>query len=410
MKDNRVFVDVAVIGGGAAGLIASAVAAERGRKTLLIEKNDRTGRKILITGKGRCNVTNNCSSEEMIRAVPVNGKFLYSAFHEFSPADTMELFESLGVRLKTERGGRVFPESDKARDIADALLKNAKRNGVEFLFSPALKIEKKEDFLIYTDDTVVEAESVIIATGGKSYPLTGSTGDGYAFAETLSHTVNPPRPALIPMVTKEKDAAKMQGLSLKNVKLSLIHNDKKKPVYEEIGEMLFTHFGFSGPLVLTASCYINDEPKNYKVSVDLKPGLNEEKLDLRLLRDFSENINKSLRNVLPLLLPAKAIPVVLSRSGLSGEEKVNCISAEDRKKLLKTVKNLSFEIEDLRPIEEAIITRGGVSVGEIDPKTMQSKFVKGLYFAGEVIDVNAFTGGYNLQIAFSTGVKAGKNA
>ena len=410
MTPNKITTDVAVIGGGAAGLIAAAEAAKRGRRTLLIEKNQRTGRKLLITGKGRCNVTNNCSAEELMRSVPVNGKFLYSAFSLFSSEDTINLFESLGVPLKTERGGRVFPLSDKAMDIADALLNNAKKSGVKFLFSPAKNIEKKEDlFCITTDEAEISAQSVIIATGGKSYPLTGSTGDGYIFAEKFSHTIVPPRAALIPLITKEKDAAEMQGLSLKNVSLKLIREDKKKPLYEDIGEMLFTHFGISGPMVLTASCYIEDGAK-YKVSIDLKPGLSIEKLDARLLRDFSENSNKSLRNILPLLLPSKMIPVILKRACLSGEIRANSISSEERKKLIEVIKNLTFEIEDSRPIEEAIITRGGISVREIDPKTMQSKITEGLFFAGEVIDVNAFTGGYNLQIAFSTGFKAGQNA
>lgn len=409
MTPNKIKTEVAVIGGGAAGLIAAAEAAKRGRKTLLIEKNSRTGRKLLITGKGRCNLTNNRPVEELMSSVVGNGKFLYSAFSSFSPEDTMNLFESLGVSLKTERGGRVFPVSDKAMDIADALLNYAKKSGVKFLFSPAERIEKEDLFYITTRETEVIAESVIIATGGKSYPLTGSSGDGYLFAKSLSHSVVPPRAALIPLITKEKDAAEMQGLSLKNVKLSLIKEGKKKPVFEDMGEMLFTHFGVSGPLVLTASCYI-DTINDFSISIDLKPALTPEKLDMRIVRDFSENPNKSLRNILPLLLPSKMIAVVLKRAELTGEEKANSISAEKRRKLIETIKNLTFKIEGTRPIEEAIITSGGVSLKEIDPKTMQSKLVSGLFFAGEVIDAHAFTGGYNLQIAFSTGYKAGKNA
>lgn len=414
--NRKIAVDVAVIGGGPAGMMAAISAAKRGRKTLLIEKNGRLGKKLLITGKGRCNVTNNCDGDTLIKNVPVNGRFLYSAVSSFSPGDTVEFFESAGVPLKVERGGRVFPESDKASDIAAAMESELKRSGAGVLYSAVLKIEKTEDFDIITENATVAAKSVIIATGGKSYPKTGSSGDGYRFAESFGHTVEKPRPALIPIETAEKDAAEMQGLSLKNVRLKLYRPGKEKPVYDELGEMLFTHFGVSGPLVLSASCYIDgdvldgSENGGYRLAVDFKPALSEEKLNERILRDFSENTNKSLRNCLGLLLPQKAIPVVLKRIGVSGDKAVNTVTAEERKALIKTVKSLEFRVSGLRPIDEAIITRGGVSVKEIDPKTMESKLVPGLYFAGEVIDVNAFTGGYNLQIAFSTGYKAGCEA
>ncbi|MGN1081682.1 MAG: NAD(P)/FAD-dependent oxidoreductase [Acutalibacteraceae bacterium] len=410
MKKRTLRADTVVIGGGPAGMMAAYTAAERGRRVILIEKNNRLGKKLLITGKGRCNVTNNCGRDELIRNVPVGGKFLYSAFSLFGTEDTVSFFESAGVRLKTERGNRVFPESDKALDIEAVLERRVLESGVSVIQGNVTGISKEGGFITRTDDTIIESETAVIATGGLSYPLTGSTGDGYRFAEGFGHTVEKPLPALIPIVTAEKDAAQMQGLSLKNVTLRLYEKGRKKPVYEELGEMLFTHFGVSGPLVLTASCYIKEPYSDYYFEIDLKPGLSEEKLENRLLRDFSENINKSISNVLSLLLPQKAISVIIKRSGISPDKKVNCITRKERAALIGNLKALKFSVSDLRPISEAIITSGGISVREINPGTMESKLTKGLYFAGEVIDVNAYTGGFNLQIAFSTGYSAGMNA
>ncbi len=403
---NNIKTDVVIIGGGPAGMMAASCLKDRGRRVILLEKNDRLGKKLLITGKGRCNVTNNCSSDELIKATVTGGRFLYSAFSSFSSADTMEYFESSGVPLKTERGNRVFPVSDKASSVLEAMKRNL--GNTEIIYESAISV--KEGFTVETENYTVECESVIIATGGASYQRTGSSGDGYLFAERLGHTVVPIKPALIPIVTEEKDASEMQGLSLKNVVLSLYKKDKKKPLYSEMGEMLFTHFGISGPLVLTASCYIKDDPRDYRVDIDLKPALNKEMLHNRILRDFEENKNKALSNVLPLLLPKALVPVIMKRIGVDPLKKVNSITLQEREALVENLKALSFTVSSLRPIEEAIITSGGIKTSEIDPKTMESKICGGLFFAGEIIDVNALTGGFNLQIAFSTGYSAGMNA
>ena len=403
---NNIKTDVVIIGGGPAGMMAASCLKDRNRRVILLEKNDRLGKKLLITGKGRCNVTNNCSSDELIKATVTGGRFLYSAFSSFSSADTMEYFESSGVPLKTERGNRVFPVSDKASSILEAMKRNL--GNTEIIYESAISV--KEGFTVETENYTVECESVIIATGGASYQRTGSSGDGYLFAERLGHTVVPIKPALIPIVTEEKDASEMQGLSLKNVVLSLYKKDRKKPLYSEMGEMLFTHFGISGPLVLTASCYIKDDPRDYRVDIDLKPALNKEMLHNRILRDFEENKNKALSNVLPLLLPKALVPVIMKRIGVDPLKKVNSITLQEREALVENLKALSFTVSSLRPIEEAIITSGGIKTSEIDPKTMESKICGGLFFAGEIIDVNALTGGFNLQIAFSTGYSAGMNA
>jgi predicted Rossmann fold flavoprotein len=318
----------------------------------------------------------------------------------------MKFFEERGVSLKTERGNRVFPVSDKASTILEAMKRSLGKT--EIIYESAISV--KEGFLVETENYIIESESVIIASGGASYHRTGSSGDGYNFAEKLGHTIVPIKPALIPIVTREKDAAEMQGLSLKNVVLSLYKKDKKKPIYSEMGEMLFTHFGLSGPLVLTASCYIKDNPEDYKVEIDLKPALSREALHKRILRDFEENKNKALSNVLPLLLPRAMIPVIIKRIGVDPLKKINGITGAEREALVENMKAFSFEVSSLRPIEEAIITSGGIKTNEIDPKTMESKICRGLFFAGEVIDVNALTGGFNLQIAFSTGYTAGMNA
>ena len=404
--------DVVVIGGGAAGLMAAAFAAESGKKVAVLEKNERTGRKILVTGKGRCNVTNNSPSDTLINNVRTNGKFLYSAFKAFDSADTMNYIESLGVPLKTERGDRVFPVSDKAMDIADALLKGARKNGVTIVKGRAIEILKDENKVVgvKTEDNEIYCEKVILATGGLSYSGTGSTGDGYKIAEAVGHSISPLRPSLVPLCIKEGFCAKLMGLSLKNVKFSLYEEGKNKPVYSDMGEMLFTHFGVSGPLVLSASAHLkNIDKKSYYCVLDLKPALSTEQLDKRLQRDFSDNSNKAFKNSLDALLPQKIIPVIVNMSGISADTKVNQISKEQRLNLALLLKNIRMTVTSTRNIEEAIITSGGINVKEIDPATMQSKILEGLYFAGEIIDVDAYTGGFNLQIAFSTGYLAGKN-
>ncbi len=400
-----------VIGGGAAGLIAAGFAARRGLEVVVIERNERTARKVMITGKGRCNVTNNTDLDGLMRNIARGGKFLYSAFSSFSAADTMALFESLGVSLKTERGNRVFPVSDKSVDIADALLKFALSNGA--------KIEKGRVSEIVTsggrvggvkthDGRFFSADSVIIATGGLSYPVTGSTGDGYELVRFLGHTVVEPAASLVPIVVHEGWCGRVQGLSLRNVNLSLFEEGRHKPVYSELGEMLFTGYGVSGPLVLSASAHI-DSRKKYKISIDLKPALDEQKLDLRILRDFEENKNRNFANSLDGLLPKSLIPVIVTLSHIPPTIKVNQITKQQRQALVRLLKNLELSVITLRPVEEAVVTRGGIKLSEVSPSTMESKICKGLYFAGEVLDVDAYTGGFNLQIAFSTGALAGNN-
>lgn len=397
--------DVIVIGGGAAGLFSSIMLARRGKSVLILEKNKILGKKLLITGKGRCNVTNNCDSETVLNNIPRNSKFLYSAVYSFSPNDTMHFFEELGVPLKTERGNRVFPVSDDARDIVRALCDEIKRLGVTVVNKRADKLITKDNRAVGVKCGDIEflSENVIISTGGKSYPKTGSTGDGYKLAELVGHTVIPISPSLVPLETKQDFVKELMGLSLRNVKLSLWKSGTKKPVYSELGEMLFTHFGVSGPLVLSASAHMNNADKNeYYIMIDLKPGLDEKALDRRILRDFSNNPNRNFSNVLKGLLPAKIIPVIIELSGIDGEKKVNNISKEQRRKLIELLKNLRIDIKGFRPVDEAIITRGGVSTKEINPGTMESKLVSGLYFAGEILDVDGYTGGFNLQIAFAT--------
>ncbi len=380
----------------------------------VIEKNQRPARKLMITGKGRCNVTNNCSLDELISNIPVNARFLYSAFSSFLPCDTMSFFEKQGVPLKTERGKRVFPVSDKAADIVDALVNSAKKSGVEIINAAAEGIQISDgrvSGVILRDGNVLKSESIILATGGLSYPVTGSTGDGYRFAESLGHTVTELRPSLVPIECHEGFCSRLSGLSLKNVKLSVYEEGRKKPVYSGMGEMLFTHFGISGPLVLSASAYIRSMgKKKYNAFVDLKPALTYEELDSRILRDFSEFKNKDFINSLDKLLPKSLIPVIVGLSGIESHTKVNSVDRESRRKLCSIIKNLPLTLTRFRPIEEAIITRGGVSVKEINPSTMESKVIKGLFFAGEVIDADGLTGGFNLQIAFSTGYTAGRNA
>lgn len=401
---------VIIVGAGAAGLIAAGFAAQRGRKVILAERNDRVARKVMITGKGRCNLTNNCDVQEFLNNVPVNPRFLYSAISSFEPKDTMELFESLGVRLKTERGRRVFPQSDKAMDIVDALRSFAVKNGakIEKARVTSLIIEDEELKGVMTEDgRSIFGDAVIVATGGQSYPLTGSTGDGYSLAHQAGHTVTKLSPSLVPIVCSDTDIRQAQGLSLKNVTVT-VKNGKKK-IFSELGEMLFTHFGVSGPLILSASSHMRDiENKDYKICIDLKPALSEQQLDARVLRDFEKYHNSHLQNALGELLPKSIIPVIIGRSGIEPETVVNQITKKQRSELCAAIKGLILSAKSFRPIEEAIITSGGVNVREIDPSTMQSKKLSGLYFAGEVLDVDAYTGGYNLQIAFATGAAAGR--
>lgn len=408
---------IVVIGGGPAGLMAAITAAQKYNGTpvsvTLIEKNERAGRKLMITGKGRCNVTNNCDVDTLIKNTPKNARFLYSAFSKFTPQDVMNFFEDNGVPLKTERGNRVFPVSDKAVDIVDALVNSAKKNGVKTLCGEVLSIALKDGKItgvkLKNGDTVA-ADSVVLATGGMSYSVTGSTGDGYKIAEKLGHTVTEIKPSLVPLECHEGYCSRLSGLSLKNVTLSVFEEGKKKPVFKEQGEMLFTHFGISGPLVLSSSAYMRKmDSKKYTAVIDLKPALDQDQLDKRILRDFSEQTNKDFANSLDKLLPKSLIPVVISLSGIPAHTKVNQISREERTRLVTLLKNLTLNITGFRPIEEAIITSGGISVKEINPTTMESKLIEGLYFAGEIIDTDAFTGGFNLQIAFSTGYLAGTN-
>lgn len=403
---------VIVVGGGAAGMMACATLAKRVKRVILIEKNKVLGRKLRITGKGRCNITNSAPIDEFISNVPTNGKFLYSAFYGFTNEDAVKMFENLGVKTKTERGGRVFPESDSAKDVADAMKRNALKPNVNWIKTEAKAIitEKGKVLGIKTDKGIVEGDSVVIATGGKSYPVTGSDGKGYEMAEEVGHTVIEPKPSLIPIVTKEKWVSDIMGLSLKNVRLTVLKKGKKE-TFNDFGEMLFTHFGISGPIVLSASAHMkNIEKEEYKIKIDLKPALDAEQLDKRICRDFEKYIRKQLINALDDLLPKALIPVVIEFSGIDGRKTVNSITKEERLKLGETLKNLTVTAVGFRPIDEAIITSGGIKVSEINPSTMESKIVKGLYFAGEIIDVDAYTGGFNLQIAFSTGYLAGINA
>ncbi|MCI6254920.1 NAD(P)/FAD-dependent oxidoreductase [Eubacterium coprostanoligenes] len=403
---------IIIIGGGAAGLIASATAAGRGEDVTVIEKNSRPARKVMITGKGRCNVTNACFDlDDLINSVVTNKRFMYSAFSSFMPYDTIALIEEMGVPTKIERGNRVFPESDKAVDIVDALVKNAKQNGVKFVEGTVTSFNTENNVIKsvnLADGTVVDGDAFAICTGGLSYQSTGSTGDGYRLAESVGHSITDIEPALISLVASNGFVPKLQDLSLRNISIKLL--DGEKEIYSDFGEMLFTHYGVSGPVILSASSHMT-HPKehNYKIVIDLKPALDEQTLDKRIQRDFAENTNKDFINSLSKLLPNKLIPVIVKLSGIEPSEKVNQITKVQRKNLVSLLKNFTVNISDFRPINEAIITSGGVDVKEINPKTMGSKIVDNLYFAGEVIDVDAYTGGFNLQVAFSTGYLCGMN-
>ncbi|WP_411676750.1 NAD(P)/FAD-dependent oxidoreductase [Caproicibacter sp.] len=405
--------DVLVIGAGAAGMMAAGTAAQRGLRVCLLEKNQKPGRKIGITGKGRCNLTNHCSVPEFIASVPTNGRFLYGAASRFSPYDTMSFFENLGVPLKTERGNRVFPQSDKAADVVGALERFVKASGAQMINREAKQLlisDGRIQGVSLKDGSQISAQSVVVCCGGKSYPATGSTGDGYLFARQAGHTVTRLRPSLVPLVVQGTDCKEMMGLSLKNISISVKDLKSGKIIYEDFGELLFTHFGLSGPVILSASAHLRDmSPGRYRIAIDLKPALSPEKLDARLVREFRENQNRDFENSLSSLLPRAMIPVAVRRSGIEPHIKCNLITREIRHDFAFLLKSFSFSIDAFRPIEEAVVTSGGVSVREVDPKTMQSKLIKGLYFAGEVLDVDAYTGGYNLQIAFSTGRLAGNS-
>ena len=445
--------DMIVIGGGAAGMFAAIQAGYAGAKVLLLEPNDRLGKKLLITGKGRCNLTNNCPWQEVLKNVPRNARFLYSALSGFTPEDAITFFESHGCETKTERGNRVFPVSDKSASVLDALQTALSYAGVEIVRARAKELltdptvwdapqpstaadgmqnakckmqnENGRVVGVRTDKGNFYAPAVILATGGKSYPATGSTGDGYRLAKALGHSIVPPVGSLVPLVEDGGFCAQMQGLALKNVNVRLYEapaddacrdkqclsasSGKEKPVFEEFGELLFTHFGLSGPVILSASAHM-EQGKVYIIDIDLKPALDEEKLDARILRDFGESKNRSFENALSGLYPKTMIPVMVARSGIPGDTKVNSVTKEQRRRLLELTKHFTVKISGLRPVEEAIITSGGVSTREIDPKTMESKLVPGLYFAGEVMDVDAYTGGFNLQIAWATAYAAANAA
>ena len=409
---------IVIIGAGAAGLMAAYSASQNLDKNeceiTVVEKNSRPARKVMITGKGRCNVTNNTDLNGLVNAVTGNGRFMYSAFSNFTSQDTMSFFENNGVPLKTERGNRVFPESDKASDIVDALVRAVRDIGVKV-------VQERVTELLCDNGAVagvrcesgreLSADCVIVATGGLSYPLTGSTGDGYDLAKSVGHTVTELRPSLVPVNVAEGWCFDAQGLGLKNIGISVFKDKSGKPVYTDFGELMFTHYGLSGPVILSASAYIKEpESGEYRVVIDLKPALSEEKLDERLLRDFEANKNKAFINSLGELLPRKLIPIIVKLSKIEPGVKVNQITREQRQGLVKLLKNLTLTVTGFRPIDEAIVTKGGVLLSEINPKTMESKIVSGLYFAGEVLDVDAFTGGFNLQIAFSTGYSAGESA
>ena len=400
--------DVIVIGGGPAGMMAAGTAANNGKRVLLIEKNDMLGRKLRITGKGRCNITNTADDETFFDNLPKNSKFMFSSYYNFNNYAVIDFFNMLGVETVEERGGRVFPKSEKAIDVVNAMIKFIKDAKVSAKKDKATKILTKDNtvFGVKCESGEYFADNVIIATGGRSYPLTGSTGDGYRFAKELGHTVTEIRPSLVPVETKDSWCRELQGLSLRNISIKLVKDSKE--IFSDFGEMIFTHFGVSGPVILSASAHITDKSQ-YKIIIDLKPALDEKTLDKRILRDFETFSNKNFSNALDELLPKKLIPVIVGLSGISPHKKVNMITKEERETLLKLLKNLTMTVKRLRPIDEAIVTRGGIAVNEINPSTMESKLVKGLYFCGEVIDVDAYTGGYNLQIAFSTGRQAGES-
>lgn len=403
--------DVVVIGGGAAGMLCAISAAQRELSVILLEPNKILGKKLRITGKGRCNVTNNCEIRAFLQHIPGDGRFLYSSLNRLPPCETMALFELFGVPLKTERGNRVFPVSDRSHDVANALEHRLKEMNVRVLRAAATEIRAEDGTVtaVITTSGRIDCAAAVICTGGLSYPMTGSTGDGYRFAQSLGHTIIPPRPSLVPLESDDPWCAAMQGFSLRNVTLTA-YDETNKVVYEDLGEMLFTHFGVSGPLVLSASAHMRDfEKHRYRLSIDLKPGLDEKKLDARILRDFEKYANRELKNALYDLAGRAMIPVLIRLSGIPEDTKVHSITREQRRSLVDLLKHFPVSVTGARPVEEAIVTAGGVALREVNPRTMESKLVSGLHFAGEVLDLDAYTGGFNLQIAWSTGWTAGQS-
>lgn len=402
--------ELVVIGGGAAGMMCALTAAQRGIKVTVLDPNRQLGRKLRITGKGRCNVTNNCDIKEFMANIPGDGRFLYSAINRLSPADTMAWFENLGLRLKTERGNRVFPVSDNANEVADILVRELHKEGVELLRCRAQDIVTREGRVcaVKTTEGTIKCEAAALCTGGLSYPLTGSDGAGHKLASKLGHSVTQLRPSLVALESRDEHCGRMQGFALKNVLLKAYEDDKL--IYSEQGEMLFTHFGVSGPLVLSASAHMRNMGKaKYRLEIDLKPALDEKKLDARILRDFAKFSNREFKNSLSELAGRTMIPVLVELSGIEGETKVNMMTREQRKELVRLFKAFPVSISGTRPVDEAIVTAGGISTREVNPRTMESKLVQGLYFAGEILDLDGYTGGFNLQIAWSTGFVAGNS-
>ena len=412
---------VVVIGGGPAGMMAAITAAENGNEVLIIEKMPSFGRKLLITGKGRCNITSSLYMNEFIKNTPGNGRFLYSAFQNYTNTDIIEFLKNQGLEVKEERGNRIFPVTDKSLDVLKCFTKRMEELKIECKLNTTVEkilIQNNEVIAVRTDKEMIKTNKVILATGGKSYPLTGSTGDGYKIAKSLGHNIVSIKPSLVPLEIYEKDDCKsIQGLSLRNVEIKIVDTYKKKNIYEDFGEMIFTHFGISGPTILSGSAHLVKykdvdyllKNKNVSISIDLKPALTEEQLDDRILRDFKDFKNKQFKHSLDKLLPQKMIPLIIKLSPIDENKRVNEITREERKTLIQLLKNFTMTIKGFRPVEEAIITCGGIDTKEINPKTMESKIIKGLYFAGEVIDVDSYTGGFNLQIAYSTGYTAGMN-
>lgn len=411
--------NVIVIGGGPAGMMAAITAAEYGNNVTIIEKNSDFGKKLLITGKGRCNITSSLYMSEFIKNTPGNGQFLYSAFQNYTNTDIIDFLKNQGLEVKEERGNRIFPVTDKSIDVLNCFKSKINELKIKKLFNTRVQkilVQNGEVLGVRTEKEIIQTDKIILATGGKSYPLTGSTGDGYLIAKNIGHKVTEIRPSLVPLVIYEKNECKeMQGLSLRNVGIKIIDESKNKLIYEDFGEMIFTHFGISGPTILSGSAHLVRykeidnlmKEQKIKLQIDLKPALTEEQLDERILRDFKEFKNKQFKYALDKLLPQKMIPIVIEKTKINEEKRVNEITKEERRNLVKVLKKFELTIKDFRPVEEAIITSGGINIKEINPKTMESKLVKGLYFAGEIIDVDSYTGGFNLQIAYSTGYTAG---
>ena len=418
-SNKKNMANVIVIGGGPAGMMAAITAVEYGNNVTIIEKNSDFGKKLLITGKGRCNITSSLYMSEFIKNTPGNGQFLYSAFQNYTNTDIIDFLKNQGLEVKEERGNRIFPVTDKSIDVLNCFKSKINELKIKKLFNTRVQkilVQNGEVLGVRTEKEIIQTDKIILATGGKSYPLTGATGDGYLIAQNIGHKVTEIRPSLVPLVIYEKNECKeMQGLSLRNVGIKIIDESKNKLIYEDFGEMIFTHFGISGPTILSGSAHLVRykeidnlmKEQKIKLQIDLKPALTEEQLDERILRDFKEFKNKQFKHALDKLLPQKMIPIVIEKTKINEEKRVNEITKEERRNLVKVLKKFELTIKDFRPVEEAIITSGGINIKEINPKTMESKLVKGLYFAGEVIDVDSYTGGFNLQIAYSTGYTAG---